>query len=238
MSADWPSSLWLVRHGESLGNAAAADARRGGLEVIDVDARDADVDLTPEGYVQAAAVGRFFEALSADERPEVALISPYLRARHTATIALEPLGSGVYARIDERLRDRELGVLDRLTAQGITARFPEEAAARARLGKFYHRPSGGESWADVLLRLRSALTDVRADHPGRRVLVVTHDVVVVLFRYLLEGLDEAQVLEISRKTAPVNCGITYYQLHEQEGLVLRSYNTAIDREGRLQNADA
>jgi probable phosphoglycerate mutase len=238
MSAGWPSSLWLVRHGESVGNAAAAEASRQGLEAIDIEARDADVDLTAQGRRQAEAVGRWLAALPDDERPEAALVSPYLRARRTASAALAGLDGEVPVRIDERLRDRELGVLDRLTTKGVEARHPEEAAARARLGKFYHRPQGGESWADVLLRLRSALTDLRADHPGQRVLVVAHDIVVVLFRYLLEALDEAQVLDISSRTAPVNCGITYYQLHEDEGLVLRNYNTVIDREGRLEQADA
>ncbi len=32
-------------------------------------------------------------------------------------------------RVDERLRDRELGVLDLLTMQGVKARFPQEAGA-------------------------------------------------------------------------------------------------------------
>jgi hypothetical protein len=39
----------------------------------------------------------------------------------------------------------------RAVAQGATA------AARAFLGKFWHRPPGGESWADVALRLRTFL---------------------------------------------------------------------------------
>lgn len=238
MTTGWPSALWLVRHGQSVGNAAAAEARRQGLEVIDVGPRDADVDLTATGRAQAEAVGRWLAGLPAGQQPEVALVSPYLRARRTAAIALARMGSDVPVTVDERLRDRELGVLDCLTAKGIEARRPEEAAARRRVGKFYHRPAGGESWADVLLRLRSALSDMRADHAGQRVLVVAHDIVVVLFRYLLEGLDEAQVLDISRATAPVNCGITYYELHEREGLVLRRYNMVIDPEGQLEKAGA
>jgi broad specificity phosphatase PhoE len=79
---------------------------------------------------------------------------------------------------------------------------------------------------------------MRAEHAGERVLVVAHDIVVVLFRYLLEGLDEAQVLEISRATAPVNGGITYYELQEHRGLTLRSYNMAIGPEGPLGRSGA
>lgn len=234
MSGGWPQALWLVRHGESAGNAAAAAAWAAGSEAIDIDQPDPAVDLTPQGCRQAEAVGRWLAALPPDERPEQAVVSPYLRTRRTAGIALAQMETQVPVIFDERIRDRELGVLDRLTAKGIEVRHPEEAAARRRLGKFYHRPAGGESWADVLLRLRSALADLRGEYAGRRVLVVAHDVVVILFRYLLEGLDEAEVLDISRHTAPVNCGITYYQLHEQRGLVLRHYNTAIDRDGQVE----
>ena len=67
-------------------------------------------------------------------------------------------------RLDERLREREFGVLDRLTKVGIEERFPEQAAARAFLGKFFHRPPGGESWADVAARVRAVLVDLRLDH--------------------------------------------------------------------------
>ena len=41
--------------------------------------------------------------------------------------------------MDERLREKEFGILDRLTKAGIAERFPDQAALRARMGKFYHR---------------------------------------------------------------------------------------------------
>jgi broad specificity phosphatase PhoE len=64
---------------------------------------------------------------------------------------------------DQRLREKEFGILDRLTKFGITQRYPELAQQRSHVGKFYFRPPGGESWCDVILRLRSMLdTIVRA----------------------------------------------------------------------------
>ena len=84
----------------------------------------------------------------------VLLCSPYLRAVETARLAL---GAEAAVTIDERLRDRELGILDALTARGVDARLPQEAARRRWLGKFYYRPPGGEAWTDVALRLRSFL---------------------------------------------------------------------------------
>ena len=96
--------------------------------------------------------------------------------------------------VDERLREREFGVLDGLTRRGITAQYPEESARRAAIGKFYHRPPGGESWVDVAQRLRAVLDEIRMDARGERVLLMGHQVVVLLTRYVVEGMDEATVL--------------------------------------------
>ncbi len=62
--------------------------------------------------------------------------SPYVRALETARLALEGTGLDLPIRVDERLRDRELGVLDLLTMQGVKARFPQEPERRRWLGKF------------------------------------------------------------------------------------------------------
>lgn len=226
--AGWPATLWLVRHGQSVANAAADAAWAAGDEVVHVDRRDPDVELTALGEQQAAALGAHLAALPPDRRPEHVVVSTYLRARRTAELAVAALGGhdAVTWTVDERLRDRELGVLDRLTRVGIERRWPEEAARRAWLGKYHHRPAGGESWADVALRVRGALADLRAEHAGRRVLLVAHDVVILLCRKLIEGLDEAEILEISARASVVHCGITRFDGDGGE-LVLGEYNSAI-----------
>jgi len=40
--------------------------------------------------------------------------------------------------IDERLREKEFGILDRLTRSGIEQVHPQQAEYRRFLGKFYH----------------------------------------------------------------------------------------------------
>lgn len=202
------SELLLVRHGESEGNVAAAEANASGAEEIAVPARDPDVELSDLGRAQARAVGTGLAGLGPDQVPQVLACSPYARAVETARLACRTAGLRLPIRLDERLRDRELGVLDRLTEAGVAARHPEEHARRQWQGKFYHRPTGGESWADVLLRLRGWLSDTEAALPGRRVLVVSHDVVIVLLRYLLEGLDEPGVLQLARETPVRNAALS------------------------------
>ena len=206
-----PTCVIAVRHGESTGNVAreAAEAER--AELISIDQRDPDVPLSPRGEEQAAAVGRWLAGLP-DGEPAVVWSSPYVRARQTAQIALATAGLDRRIRVDERLRDRELGVLDLLTGRGVTARFPEEAQRRRWLGKLYYRPPGGESWSDVALRLRSFLADLeRAEGTGGTVLVVCHDAVIMLLRYVLEGLEEAELLELARTTMVGNGSVSRFE---------------------------
>ncbi|WP_395623939.1 histidine phosphatase family protein [Sphingomonas daechungensis] len=212
MRQNWPEALWLVRHGQSQGNVARDAADEAGLHEIDIDVRDVDVPLSDLGHSQAEATGRWFAALPAAARPEVILTSPYLRARQTAEAICKAGGmSGpVKLVIDERLREREFGIFDRLTTLGIRDKFPEEAAHRSKLGKFYHRPPGGESWADVILRLRSAMNTINLHYCDRRVLIVCHQVVVLCMRYILEELTEEQILAIDKKAEILNCGIVRY----------------------------
>jgi broad specificity phosphatase PhoE len=210
----WPSDLWLIRHGESSGNVARDVAEADGLPKIDIDTRDMDVPLSDVGEHQARALGTWVSSLAPDQRPAHALASPYMRAEQTARLAL---GDATNLVLDERLREREFGILDRLTRAGITEQFPEQAAARAFLGKFWHRPPGGESWADVALRLRSFLDSLGREYAGEHVAIVSHQVVILVFRYLLERLTEAEVLAIDKQTEVANCSVTHYELDPDAG---------------------
>lgn len=215
----WPSRLWLVRHGQSAGNVARAAADPGGHDMIDLPVRDMDVPLSALGERQAEALGHWFARLPGNERPEAVLASPYVRARQTAEAICRAGGTaGKVERlvIDERLREREFGIFDRLTAAGIRSRYPVEAEHRALLGKFYHRAPGGESWADVILRLRSALDTISLHHADRRVLIVCHQVVVLCLRYILEEMDEASVLAIGRDSNVLNCGVCEYEFEPDD----------------------
>jgi broad specificity phosphatase PhoE len=236
----------LVRHGQSQGNVARDVAHEAGLHEIAIDVRDVDVPLSELGHRQAEAAGRWFAALPENERPEIILSSPYLRARQTAEAICAAGGlAGGSARsiIDERLREREFGVFDRLTTAGIRHKYPEEAAHRAMLGKFYHRAPGGESWADVILRLRSMLNTINLHYCDRRVLVVCHQVVVLCMRYILEELDEPGILAIDKQADVLNCGICAYDFEpDADGmcvpsLALWNHGAPMDEDGAPKTAE-
>lgn len=205
--------LWLVRHGESVGNIAATAAEAAGAHTIDLAIRDADVPLSETGIEQARALAAPLHG--AAELPQIAWLSPYVRAQQTFALSAEN-GPGIDRVLtDERLRDRELGILDLLTWQGVAARHPEEAQRRARLGKYYHRPPGGESWADVALRLRSFLHD--ALHADARVgLVVAHDAVVMLLVALLTRMDEPHLMRFAAANTVLNASVTRVRFDGQQ----------------------
>lgn len=217
-----PSALWLVRHGQSLGNVARDAAHEADLERLDLADRDMDVPLSPLGREQAISFGRWLGSPSAPAVPDVVVCSPYRRAVETAEWIVSSSGlDGLRVRHDERLRERELGIFDLLTRRGIEKEFPFEAERRRRLGKFYHRPPGGESWVDVALRLRSWRDSVAREHDGARVLVVTHEVVITVLRYLIDELSEQETLTLSSDEPLANCSLTVFEADGENRLHLQ-----------------
>jgi broad specificity phosphatase PhoE len=226
----WPSRLWIVRHGQSAGNVARDAAHAAGAQRLELDIRDVDVPLSELGERQADALGRWFAEGKGNGRPEVILASPYLRAQQTALRFRDAGGAEADEAIcsDERLREKELGILDGLTTAGVAAIMPEQARFRALLGKFYHRPPGGESWVDVIFRLRSLMDTVSLHYAGREVMIVAHQVVVLCLRYVIENLSEAEILAVDMAGDVANCSVTEYVHDAAAGkngkLVLVRYN--------------
>jgi len=219
MEQKWPQEIWLVRHGQSAGNVARDVAEAAAGHEIDIAERDVDVPLSELGMRQSAALASWFAALPPGERPNVVLHSPYVRAAETARSLIHRLEreSLLAVNADERLREKEFGILDRLTTHGIAHKYPELYAQRQHVGKFYFRPPGGESWCDVILRLRSVLDTLARDYRGERVVIVAHQVIVNCFRYLIERLDEASILAFDRAADVPNCSVTSYVFDPTQG---------------------
>ena len=188
-----PQVVWLVRHGESMGNVADAQAQQAGAGRLQLDVRDPDVPLSDTGRAPGRGAGqvagRAARGRAAHRRAELAVhpgaddgAAGHRTARHPV-------------RTDERLRERDFGAFDGMTGAGIREQFPDEAGRRDLLGKFYYRPPGGESWADVALRMRSLLSTEGMRYDCERLLMVAHQAVIMVFRYVLEGLTEQELLD-------------------------------------------
>src|SRR6267142_1375066 len=90
-------------------------------------------------------------------------------------------------------------------------------AERPPVGKDYYRPPGGESYADVNLRVHSFIGTLVREHASQRVLLITHQVVVVAFRKLLERMEEEMVLALDRQDEARPASLLIYELEHPDG---------------------
>ncbi|GGK36508.1 histidine phosphatase family protein [Nocardia camponoti] len=198
--------LWAVRHGQSEANVWFADPT---TNIRHMRTTDADVELTDVGRWEARKLGQWLAGLGSVQRPDLVVCSPYLRTRLTwALMAATATERNRHLRpirtvVDERIRDREMGIFDLFPQPAIRRASPSEAARRERLGDWWYRPPGGESIADVAMRVRSFLTELDAVAPGEQVLLVTHDAVLSALRYVIDGFGATPDL-VSVPTASVS----------------------------------
>ncbi|MGW5503406.1 histidine phosphatase family protein [Streptomyces rochei] len=185
------AGLWAVRHGQSTANVAFAAAEESGA-TGPVPGRDRDVPLSALGVAQAVALGDWLAGQAPEVGPDLVVCSPYTRASQTwEGMAARAVGLGgprLDVLVDERLRDREMGVFELHPPTALRARAPQEADRRELIGEWCYRPPGGEALTDVAVRVGQFIHDLGRAAPGRRVLVVAHDGVLIALRHVLAGI--------------------------------------------------
>jgi alpha-ribazole phosphatase len=166
------TSIWLVRHGQTEFNKAR---RYQGAS---------DSLLTPYGMRQAEALARRLRRIPF----RVAIVSPSSRAQLTAETILGDRDLPIVE--DERWSETHHGRWEGLTYREVRARFPEEAVARFA-DALHGRPTGGESLAEVERRVMDGWRALLQQHPGGRVLVVTHATPIQLVLCGVSGMPSA-----------------------------------------------
>lgn len=72
---------------------------------------------------------------------------------------------------------------------------------------------------------------VSLHYPGQRVIIFAHQVVVLCLRYIIENMDETQILDIDSEGDVANCSVTGYRFDPKSGrrgnLVLQRYNVVV-----------
>ena len=206
----WPDNLVLVRHGQSIYNEERELINRGVLKTYTKNiknVRNADIFLSKKGREQAAKTAEFLK--NHYKNFDIIFASPFERALETAKIIAKKFPKSRFI-IEERIREKEFGIADGLTADEIKKIFPYEWERRQKEKKYYYRPIGGESYPDINLRLWSFLSSIVREYPKTNLLVVSHSAVILGFRKLLEKFTEKELLEIDRKDELKNCGIIDY----------------------------
>ena len=163
--------LLLVRHGETTWNS---DRRLQGQE---------DIPLSARGIEQARSLAPHVRAFA----PQTVVASDLQRAKQTA----EALGYGD-GRLDERLREAHLGDWVGLSAADLLS---TDAASYQAWRQGTLTPPGGESFDELIERVRAALWELRSE-PGP-ILVATHGGVIRAALALLLGLYPDRIVPVS-----------------------------------------
>lgn len=211
-----PELLVVVRHAESARNVAKGahvfypneEARRP-LEGIG----DHDIGLSAPGEEQARTLGD--ELCRQFERFDLVIHSGYRRARDTAAALLEAWPAEARSAIEVRehvfLRERDTGYTFNMTEPEARDAFPWLQEYWSTTGPFFGRPPGGESLADVAVRVGLFFQMREADLAGRRVLLVTHAGTQRIIRYLVEGRTHGDEPERWRNEPAPNAHYVVYR---------------------------
>lgn len=151
-----PTTVFLVRHGKTPTTGAVLPGRARGLQ------------LSEEGRRQAATAADRLAGLGPESFAAV-YASPMERTRETAA----PIGKA----LDRRVRIRK-GLLEAEFGEW-TGRKLSELSKLPEWRQVQRYPSGfrfpgGESFAEMQQRITGAIRQIVAEHPGKRVVVVSH----------------------------------------------------------------
>lgn len=149
-----PMTTLLLRHGET---PLSVEKRFAGT---------GDVPLTENGLAQARAAA----AALKDRGVDAIVTSPLARCR--ATAAEVAAVTGLDVRVEDGFRETDFGEWEGLTFKEAGERSPD--ALRAWLADPEVAPPGGESFAHVAARVRTALDKLKVRHNHQKVLVVSH----------------------------------------------------------------
>ncbi len=157
----------LVRHGETEWN------RLGRIQGWE------DIPLNRNGIRQATQLREMLR----NERLDAVYSSDLSRAVKTAEIIAEPHGLKVIPMWG--LREAKRGLINGLTYKEVIEQYPE-FIKQFSADPYRTRPPEGESLEDAEQRVRQALELIRLENPSRNVLIVSHALINVIIRAILE----------------------------------------------------
>ncbi len=198
------TKLYLVRHGQSAGNA---EGRFGG---------HGPTPLSPLGERQAEITGK----LLAKEGVTVIYSSDLERALQTA----RPLSklTGVEINPTTAFRERNVGVLEGLTFDESKETFPKDYYALVNRN-VHHVITNGESYRHLLRRSTTELWDILRNHIGERIAIFSHTGAICFLTLHLMG-----AIRPDTKQTPwivtSNCGLNRFEIRGRNNVRVLALN--------------
>lgn len=198
------TKLYLVRHGQSAGNAEGRFGGHSPTPLSDLGRRQAELTA------QALAVENINAIYSSD----------LFRAVQTA----EPLAKLLDLPIikTDAFRERNVGVLEGKTFDESKESHPEDYYALVNR-KVHHVITKGESYRHLLRRTTGALREILSAHQGERVVIFSHTgAICFLTLYLLGAINR------STKQTPwlvtSNCGVNRFEIRGRNNVRVLALN--------------
>lgn len=199
-----PTRLYLIRHGQSAGNAEGRFGGHGPTPLSDLGLRQAE--LTSK--------------LLAKEGVHAIYSSDLLRAVQTAEPLAKRLGLPIHT--TEAFRERHVGVLEGLTFDESKDRHPNDYYALVNRN-VNHVITGGESYRHLLRRATSRLNEIIRQHSGQRIVIFSHTGAICYLTLYLMG-----AIHRGTKTTPwlitSNCGINRFEIRGRRNIRVNALN--------------
>ena len=196
--------LVLVRHGESEGNIARRRSLLGDHSVYAgefLERHSSQWRLSDQGREQAISAGAWLRD-NGFAHFDVHFTSEYLRAMETAALLGLP---GARWRPEVMLRERDMGQYDLASQEVRATAFAHEERRRVRemvsASSLFWSAPGGESLAQVVHRVDSALLFLNRRFADRRVVLTCHGEVMWAFRIRFERLTHLMYREMQQAAA-------------------------------------
>jgi len=198
------TKLFLIRHGQSAGNA---EGRFGGHSAT---------PLSDLGCEQA----RLAAVALAKENINAIYSSDLLRAVQTAKPLARMLGIEIVT--STALRERNVGVLEGLTFDESKAAHPDDYYALVNRN-IHHVITDGESYRHLLNRITAELRDILRQHRGERIAIFTHTGALCFMTLHLLG-----AIHRNTKQTPwiitSNCGINRFEVRGPRNIRVLALN--------------
>lgn len=198
------TKLYLVRHGQSAGNA---EGRFGG---------HGPTPLSELGKYQAEITGK----LLAKEGVTAIYSSDLLRAVQTAEPLSKLLDIPVIA--TPAFRERNVGVLEGLTFDESKATHPRDYYALVNRN-VHHVITNGESYRHLLRRTTGELWEILRNHTGERIAIFSHTGAICFMTLHLMG-----AIRRDTKQTPwivtSNCGINRFEIRGRNNIRVVALN--------------
>ena len=198
------TKLFLVRHGQSAGNAEGRFGGHSPTPLSDLGKQQAELT--------AQAIGR--------EKIHVIYSSDLHRAVQTA----EPLAKLLDLPIitTPAFRERKVGVLEGLTFDESKAAHPKDYYALVNRS-VHHVITDGESYRQLLKRATKELHEVLRTHQGENVVIYSHTGAICFLTLYLVGA----ITRYTRTTpwlVTSNCGINRFEIRSRSNIRVHAFN--------------